>query len=110
MEAKARAVRGAVCLATLLSLFTFALTFASRARAEDRRPVVIGEVAARVTGTKLDLPKVLRRALERELATLEVASATSKRFVLSASLVKLEGRRAAPGVECAVSVVLREQK
>jgi hypothetical protein len=106
MEAKARAARGAVCLAALLSLSTFA----SRARAEERRPVVIGEVATRVTRPKLDLPKALRRALERELATLEAGGKGATRFVLSASLVKLEARRAAPGVECTVSAVLREQK
>jgi hypothetical protein len=106
MEAKARAARGAVCLAALLSLFTFA----PEVRAEDRRPVVIGEVATRVTRPKLDLPKALRSALERELATLEAGGRGAKRFVLSASVVKLEGRKSAPGVECTVSAVLREQK
>jgi hypothetical protein len=104
MEAKARAVRGAVCLALAL------VACASGARADDGRPVVIGEVGTRVTRARLDLPKALRRALERELAALDVAKVSSKRFVLSASLVKLEGRKTSPGVECAVSAVLRESR
>jgi hypothetical protein len=106
MEAKARAVRGAVCLALALAL----VAWANIARAEDKRPVVIGEVGTRVTRARLDLPKALRRALERELAALDVAKVSSKRFVLSASLVKLEGRKNSPGVECAVSAVLRERR
>jgi hypothetical protein len=105
MEAKARAARGAVCLALAFTL----VAWASSARADDARPVVIGEVGTRVTRAHLDLPKALRRALERELAALDVRG-SSKRFVLSASLVKLEGRKASPGVECAVSAVLRERK
>src|SRR5689334_10693163 len=105
MEAKARGIRAAVCLA--LALFAWAPSV----RADDARPVVIGEVGTRVTRARLDLPRALRRALERELANLEVSSkGPSKRFVLSASIVKLEGRKAAPGVECTVSAVLREQR
>jgi hypothetical protein len=108
MEARARAVRGAVCLAFALVAL---VAPASNVRAEDTRVVVIGEVGTRVTRARLDLPKALRRALERELATLDVrAAGSSKRFVLSASLVKLEGRKASPGVDCAVSAVLREQR
>jgi hypothetical protein len=73
--------------------------------------VVIGEVGTRVTRARLDLPKALRRALERELAALDsAAKGSSKHFVLSASLVKLEGRKTSPGVECAVSAVLRERR
>jgi hypothetical protein len=107
MEAKARAVRGAVCLALAFAL----LMAAPMASGEEARPVVIGEVATRVTRAKLDLPKALRRALERELAALEMgAKGQGKRFVLSASLVKLEGRKTAPGVACTVSAVLREQR
>ena len=105
MEAKARAVRGAICFAFALTL----VAWAPYAEADDTRPVVIGEVGTKVTRARLDLPKALRRALERELAALDVGR-SSKRFVLSASLVKLEGRKAAPGVACAVSAVLRERR
>jgi hypothetical protein len=105
MEAKARAVRAAVYFA--LSI----VTAASWARAEERGPVVIGEVATRVTRPRLDVRRALRRALDRELATLDAgAIRASKRFVLSASLVKLEARRSPSGVECAVSAVLREER
>jgi hypothetical protein len=107
MEAKARAVRGAVYLATALYLILSTTT----ARAEERGPVVIGEVATRVTRARVDLPAALRRALEREIAALHVVGTKrSKRYVLSASIVKLEQRHAgaAGGVECAVSAVLRE--
>ena len=109
MEAKARAVRGAVYLATAL----FLLLAATPARADDRAPVVIGEVATRVTRTRVNLSVALRRALERELASLDVARVDrSKQYVLSASIVKLEprDRGAAGGVRCAVSAVLRERK
>jgi hypothetical protein len=107
MEAKARGIRGAVCLAAWLSAFVIT----SSVRAEDRRPVVIGEVGTQVTRPRLDLPKALRRALERELAVLDAGMKGSpKRFVLSASLVKLEPRKSAPGVGCTVSAVLREQR
>src|SRR5262245_12316590 len=105
MEAKARGIPGAVCLALAL------VASASSARGEDAKPVVIGEVGTRVTRSRFDLRKALRRALERELAALDVrAKGSSKRFVLSASVVKLEARKTAPGVECAVSAVLREQR
>ncbi len=107
MEAKARAVRAAVYLATAFYLMLPPAT----ARAEDRGPVVIGEVATRVTRARVDLPAALRRALEREIAALHVVGTKrSKRYVISASIVKLEQRNAgtAGGVECAVSAVLRE--
>jgi hypothetical protein len=105
MEAKAHAVRAAVYFALSIA------TAASWARAEERRPVVIGEVATRVTRPRLDLRGALRRALDRELATLDAGEIrASKRFVLSASLVKLEARRSPSGVECAVSAVLREER
>jgi hypothetical protein len=109
MEAKARAVRGAVYLATAL----YFVLGATPARAEDRGPVVVGEVATRVTRARVDLPAVLRRALEREIAALHVVGTKrSKSYVLSASIVKLEQRSAgtAGGVECAVSAVLRERR
>src|SRR3954447_25341481 len=100
MEPKARILRGAVYLATVASL----LAIAPGARAADGRRVVIGEVATRVTRARLDLAKALRRALERELATLDVgAKRSADRYVLSASLVRLEARKpGASGVTCAV--------
>jgi hypothetical protein len=105
MEAKARTARAAVYLA--LACFAFA----ARAGAEDGKPVVIGEVASRVTHARVDVSKALRRALERELAALEFGAKDPKaRYVLSASLVKLEERKAGPGVKCAVSAVLRERQ
>jgi hypothetical protein len=109
MEIKARAIREAVCLA--IALFLLAST--TPAQADDREVVVVGEVATRVTRAKVDLPAALRRALEREIASLHVApSDRSKRYVLSASIVKLEERNAgaAGGVACAVSAVLRERR
>jgi len=107
MEAKARAKRAVVC--ALTAALTFAIT--PGVRAEDR-PVVVGEVATKVARAGVDLPRLLRRALERALATLDVgASGRGGRWVLSASVVKLEARRSGtPGVACAVSVVLREKK
>jgi hypothetical protein len=106
MEAKARGIRAALCLATAFSW----LMAASPARAEGQAPVVIGEVATRVKRAKVDLPKALRRALEREIAALSLAGA--RRYVLSASLVRLEGRKpgAPAGVRCTVSTVLREER
>jgi hypothetical protein len=105
MEAKARAVRAAVCFALAL------LAVTSSARSDDAKRVVIGEVATRVPRAKIVWPKALRRALERELAALDVvAQGSAKQFVLSASLVKLEARKTGPGVACTVSAVLREQK
>src|ERR1043165_7736199 len=78
------------------------------ARAENVARVAIGEIGTRVTRPELDLRKALRGALERELAALELGS-SGKRYVLSASLVKLEPRRAG-GVSCSVSAVLREAR
>src|SRR5262249_33954449 len=59
-----------------------------------------------------DLPKELRRVLEREIVALPIHQPRSKRFILSASLVKLERRAAddAESVSCTVSIVVREQK
>ena len=108
MEAKARTIRAVVCLVAA----TWFFTMTPNARAEERGPVVVGEVGTRVARSDVDLPKALRRALERELAGLDVAKiGRAKRYVLSASVVKLEGRReGARGVACAISFVLREQK
>src|SRR6266481_4364734 len=80
-------VTTAVCLAIALLVFGWA----PPVRAEGS--VKVGEVATRITRARVDLPKALRRALEREVAALPApGSGGSKRFVLSLSLVKLEGR------------------
>jgi hypothetical protein len=84
------------------------LLVAAPARAERPRAVAIGEVGTRVVRARIDLRKALRRALERELAALD-AGPSAKRYVLSASLVKLEPRRSG-GVVCSVSTVLREEE
>jgi hypothetical protein len=82
------------------------LAVARPAKAAERAPVAIGEIGTRVTRGRIDLRKALRSALERELGALEMSS--SKRYVLSASLVKLEPKGA--GVACTVSTVLREER
>jgi hypothetical protein len=106
MEAKARAMKAVVCALCAASI----LVIARGARA-DERPVVVGEVGTRVARAGVDLRGALRSALERELAALDIGTTgRAKRWVLSASVVKLEGRRAGAGVECAVSVVVREKK
>jgi hypothetical protein len=93
--------------------FLTILTVAPAVFAAEPPPVVVGEVGARVLESRPDLPKELRNSLEREIANLALRqSARSKRFVLSASLVKLDRQPGASGewVSCTVSVVLREQK
>ena len=102
MKARARVLLGAVYLVAIL-------TSASTVLAADP-PVVVGEVGTRVAGDHADLPRALRRVLEREIANLVLQQAPrAKRFVLSASLVKLE-RQEDKTVSCMVSVVLREKK
>src|SRR5262245_32107714 len=103
MEARARVLMGAVYLAVAM------VAHAAPALAADPPKVVVGEVGARVAGSS-ELPRALRRALERELSALSLGRAPrAKGFVLSASLVKLE-HQADETVSCTVSVVLREQK
>ena len=103
MKARARILLGAVYLAAILTSATTAL-------AADP-PVVVGEVGTRVVGDQADLPKELRRALEREIANLVLRQVPrAKRFVLSASVVKLERQEDQRAVSCTVSVVLREKK
>ena len=103
MKARARILLGAVYLVAILTSATTAL-------AADP-PVVVGEVGTRVIGDHADLPKELRRALEREIASLVLRQVPrAKRFVLSASVVKLERQEDPRAVSCTVSVVLREKK
>jgi hypothetical protein len=73
-------------------------------------PVVVGEIGTRPVGGA-DWSKTLRRALEREIALLPPMQAPrSKRFVLAASVVKLERLDGSAGTSCTVSVVVRDQK
>jgi len=103
MKATARVLLGAVYLVAIL-------TSATTVFAADP-PVVVGEVGTRLVGDRADLPKELRRALEREIANLVLRQVPrAKRFVLSASLVKLERQEDPRAVSCTVSVVLREKK
>ncbi len=105
METNWSISRGAV----YFMVVTTVLSGARVARGEDGRRVVVGEVATRVTRPNVDLPKALRQALEREVASLALGNAArSKRYVLSASLVRLDG--GASPVRCMVSAVLRERK
>ena len=67
MKARARVLLGAVYLVAVL-------TNASTVLAADP-PVVVGEVGTRVVGDHADLPKELRRALEREIANLVLEQA-----------------------------------
>jgi hypothetical protein len=73
-------------------------------------PVTVGEVGTRVTRPDLDLVSVVRKAFERELRSLDI-KARRERYVLSASLVRLDGGVAgAAGTECLISAVLRDKK
>jgi hypothetical protein len=104
MEANWRVRARAVYLMVIAAMVSGA-----RVAWADDAPVVVGEVATRVSRPHVDLPKALRRALEREVAALGLRTAGgSKRYVLSASLVKLEG--GSSPVRCTVSAVLRERK
>jgi hypothetical protein len=73
-------------------------------------PVTVGEVGTRVTRPGVDLASVVRKAFERELRTLNI-KARRERYVLSASLVRLDGGLTGSArTECMVSAVLREKK
>jgi hypothetical protein len=104
--ARAQSVLGAVYFLSVLAM-------ASPALASEPAPVVVGEVVTRVQNSGTDLPKELRSSLEREVANLALRQVgRHQRFVLSASLVKLEHQVVAgsESVSCTVSIVLREQK
>jgi hypothetical protein len=74
-------------------------------------PVTVGEVGTRVTRADVDLASVVRKAFERELRALALTT-HSERYVLSASLIRLDGRIAGgiARTECMISAVLREKK
>jgi hypothetical protein len=74
-------------------------------------PVAIGEVGTRVSRGDVDLRAVVRSALEREMKTI-VLETRGKRYVLSASLVRLDAGKqpGADRIEGTVSVVVREAK
>jgi hypothetical protein len=101
-KAHARACAQITCLLTML--------IAASARAADP-PVTVGEVGTRVSRPGVDLASVVRKAFERELRTLDM-KARRQRYVLSASLVRLDGGIAGGqiGTDCMVSAVLREKK
>jgi hypothetical protein len=94
----------------LAVLIAISLAVPSLARAAEP-PVVIGEVGTRVSRAGVDLRRVVLYALQRELAQLALET-RGKKYVLSASLVRLDGGKdAAPNrIECTISVVLREAK
>jgi hypothetical protein len=98
--------------AAILAAALVAITSTKDARAADGAPVVLGEVGTRVTRANVDLPLLLRRALERELARLPALRARAKHYVLSASLVTLDDKISGQSgtVQCAVSAVLRDAK
>jgi hypothetical protein len=90
-------------------MFCLAALASAPAGAADQ-PVVVGEVATRVTRPDVDLASVVRKAFERELRALAIR-AHRERYVLSASLVRLDGGM--PGfarTECTISAVLREKR
>jgi hypothetical protein len=103
-----RASRGALRFAAAALL----LVTAAPSDAADR-PVAIGEVAAHVAGREADLVPAMRASIERELSGLDFSRAPrGKRWVLSASLVRLEAETVG-GVtraSCVVSAVVREAK
>jgi hypothetical protein len=104
--ARSQRLLGAVYFLTLLAVSRAAL-------AAEPPPVVVGEVATQVPASGLDVSKTLRSSLEREVANLALRPVGRRqRFVLSASLVKLEHQAIAgsESVSCTVSIVLREQK
>jgi hypothetical protein len=105
MQAKSLARTRWVCAAVLLA----ATTIVRSALALEPRAVVLGEVGTTVRREDRELPKALRRALEDELHAMGLDhGARAGRYVLSASLIKLED--GATKIECTVSAVLREEK
>ena len=106
-EARVHTRLGRVWLAAALAALVL---HPGRLRAAE--PAVgLGEVATRVSRANVDLAAVVRRAFERELALLALDT-PRERYVLSASLVRLDGKIMSGGgqVECIISAVLREKK
>ncbi len=76
-------------------------------------PVALGEVTSKVTRSKIDVPRVFRSELLRQLRSIEVNDLPdSDRVVLSASLVRLETTRTGDRAEstCVVSATLRKKR
>jgi len=92
-----------------ITCFLVALSAAPAIAADP--PVTVGEVGTRVSRDGVDLALVVRKALERELRALSIRP-PRERYVLSASLVRLDGGVAggASHTECMISAVLREKK
>lgn len=118
LDARSRARRGALRFAatalfrTLPAATALVLGAASSSDAAER-PIAIGEIALPAAHGDSSLAAAMRASVERELAGLDLSRAPrGKRWVLSASLVRLEaetdGRVAR--VSCVVSTVVREAK
>ncbi len=76
-------------------------------------PVSLGEVGVNVARQGVDLSRLVRSAVERELARLDYSRAPRGRtFVLSASLVELESHATerATHARCVVSATLRDAR
>jgi hypothetical protein len=106
-KARSRAQTKSVHLAAFLMASVAAPSLARAAEP----PVAIGEIGTRVSRGDVDLRAVVRGALEREIKTI-VLETRGKRYVLSASLVRLDaGKQPGAGrIEGMISVVLREAK
>jgi hypothetical protein len=77
------------------------------------RPVVLGEIAAVVKRADVDLARLLRTTLERELSTLDLSRVPrGSHWVLSAALVRLDAETVAgtTRASCVISTTLREAK
>jgi len=73
------------------------------------QPVTLGQITARAGKDRSRLAAELRKVLSEELAVLELGKRASRdRWVLSASLVRLETRQTPEGVEstCVISATL----
>jgi hypothetical protein len=99
--------RVATLVARASAVFALALCTASLGRADAGPAVRLGEVGVSVKD-RYDLALPLRSALERELARIAGGLVATKRFVVSASLVKLE--RGPTGTRCVVSLVVVEAR
>ena len=109
-----RSVAGAFGIAAIV-------LFAQRALGEERRPpparpspVTLADVGSRATTTKLgNITDLLRRDVESELAAIDwTKSKVSRRYVVSASVVRLDSELRDAGLlaSCTVSATLRDER
>jgi hypothetical protein len=109
LDARSRARRGALCFAAATALL---LSGVAPSDASDR-PIAIGEIATPAAHDDPALAAAMRASVERELAGLDLSRVPrGKRWVLSASLVRLEAETAGgvARVSCVVSTVVREAR